>query len=62
MTMTGNTEGSIKRTTPSYLEIVVFIENYGIDIEKTYNNYCDVSFSISQYQTQMIICAIMVLF
>jgi serine/threonine-protein kinase HipA len=33
MTMTGNTEYSIKDTSPSYLEIVEFIENYGIDVE-----------------------------
>ncbi|GGE22140.1 type II toxin-antitoxin system HipA family toxin [Psychroflexus salis] len=33
MTMTGNTEDSIKGTTPSYLEIVEFIENYGVHIE-----------------------------
>lgn len=34
MTMTGNTEDSIKGTTPSYLEIVEFIENYGVHIER----------------------------
>lgn len=33
MTMTGNTEDSIKDTPPSYLEIVEFIENYGVDVE-----------------------------
>lgn len=33
MTMTGNTEDIIKDTTPSYLEIVEFIENYGVDVE-----------------------------
>lgn len=33
MTMTGNTEDSIKDTSPSYLEIVEFIENYGVDVE-----------------------------
>ncbi|WP_213521588.1 type II toxin-antitoxin system HipA family toxin [Nonlabens sp.] len=33
MTMTGNSEDSIKGTTPSYLEIVEFIENYGVNIE-----------------------------
>lgn len=33
MTMTGNTEDSIKDTTPSYLEIVEFIENYGVHVE-----------------------------
>lgn len=33
MTMTGNTEQIIKDRTPSYLEIVEFIENYGVDIE-----------------------------
>ncbi|TXD84494.1 type II toxin-antitoxin system HipA family toxin [Subsaximicrobium wynnwilliamsii] len=33
MTMTGNTEDSIKDTAPSYLEIVEFIENYGVDVE-----------------------------
>lgn len=33
MTMTGNTEDSIKESSPSYLEIVEFIENYGADVE-----------------------------
>ncbi|GFZ81710.1 toxin HipA [Aquaticitalea lipolytica] len=33
MTMTGNTEDSIKNASPSYLEIVEFIENYGVDVE-----------------------------
>lgn len=33
MTMTGNTENTIKDSAPSYLEIVEFIENYGVDIE-----------------------------
>lgn len=33
MTMTGNTEDSIKDHAPSYLEIVEFIENYGVDVE-----------------------------
>ena len=33
MTMTGNTEASIKESAPSYLEIVEFIENYGADVE-----------------------------
>jgi len=33
MTMTGNTEESIRDTPPSYLEIVEFIENYGVDIK-----------------------------
>ncbi len=33
MTMTGNTEESIKDHAPSYLEIVEFIENYGVDVE-----------------------------
>lgn len=33
MTMTGNTEDSIKDTAPSYFEIVEFIENYGVDVE-----------------------------
>lgn len=32
MTMTGNTEDIIRDTTPSYLEIVEFIENYGVDV------------------------------
>ncbi|GAB1857361.1 HipA domain-containing protein [Flavobacteriaceae bacterium MHTCC 0001] len=32
MTMTGNTEEIIKGKTPSYLEIVEFIENYGVDV------------------------------
>lgn len=34
MTMTGNTEDSIKDHAPSYLEIVEFIENYGVDVER----------------------------
>ncbi len=34
MTMTGNTEDIIRDTTPSYLEIVEFIENYGVDVKK----------------------------
>lgn len=34
MTMTGNSEDSNKGTTPSYLEIVEFIENYGVHIER----------------------------
>ncbi|QTE24252.1 type II toxin-antitoxin system HipA family toxin [Polaribacter cellanae] len=33
MTMTGNTEDTIKDAVPSYLEIVEFIENYGVDVE-----------------------------
>ncbi|MBP2834223.1 type II toxin-antitoxin system HipA family toxin [Aquimarina sp. U1-2] len=33
MTMTGNTEETIKVEPPSYLEIVEFIENYGVDVE-----------------------------
>jgi len=33
MTMTRNTEDAIKNGTPSYLEIVEFIENYGVDVE-----------------------------
>ncbi|WP_431125655.1 type II toxin-antitoxin system HipA family toxin [Flagellimonas flava] len=33
MTMTGNTEETIKDTMPSYLEIVEFIENYGVNVE-----------------------------
>lgn len=33
MTMTGNTEDIIRDTTPSYLEIVEFIENYGVYVE-----------------------------
>jgi serine/threonine-protein kinase HipA len=33
MTMTENTEDVIKETSPSYLEIVEFIENYGVNIE-----------------------------
>lgn len=33
MTMTGNTEETIKDTMPSYLEIVEFIENYGANVE-----------------------------
>jgi len=33
MTMTGNTEDTIKNRTPSYLEIVEFIENYGVNVD-----------------------------
>ncbi|PRX56270.1 type II toxin-antitoxin system HipA family toxin [Flagellimonas meridianipacifica] len=33
MTMTGNTEETIKDASPNYLEIVEFIENYGVDVE-----------------------------
>ena len=33
MTMTGNTEETIKDTSPSYLEIVEFIEDHGVDVE-----------------------------
>lgn len=33
MTMTGNTEDSIRDNTPSYLEIVEFIEQHGVDVE-----------------------------
>ena len=33
MTMTGNTEDIIKESAPSYLEIVEFIENYGVEVE-----------------------------
>lgn len=33
MTMTGNTEDIIRDAPPSYLEIVEFIENYGVDVE-----------------------------
>ena len=33
MTMTGNTEDIIRKSVPSYLEIVEFIENYGADVE-----------------------------
>lgn len=33
MTMTGNTEDIIRDTSPSYLEIVEFIENYGVDVK-----------------------------
>ena len=33
MTMTGNTEEIIKDDSPSYLEIIEFIENYGVDVE-----------------------------
>ncbi|MEX0287950.1 MAG: type II toxin-antitoxin system HipA family toxin [Flavobacteriaceae bacterium] len=33
MTMTGNTEETIKDASPSYLEIVEFIENNGMDVE-----------------------------
>jgi serine/threonine-protein kinase HipA len=34
MTMTGNTEESLKTTTPSYLEIVDVIENYGTNVDE----------------------------
>ena len=34
MTMTGNTEESLKTVSPSYLDIVDVIENYGINVEK----------------------------
>lgn len=34
MTMTGNTEESLKSTTPSYLDIVDVIENYGTNIDE----------------------------
>ena len=33
MTMTGNTEDILKDHTPSYLELVEFIENYGVNVE-----------------------------
>jgi len=33
MTMTGNTEDILKEHTPSYLELVEFIENYGVNVE-----------------------------
>lgn len=33
MTMTGNTEDSLKEGTPSYLEIVEFIEDNGVDVK-----------------------------
>lgn len=33
MTMTGNTEETLRNNPPSYLEIVEFIENHGVDIE-----------------------------
>lgn len=33
MTMTGNTEDAIKEAPSSYLEIVEFIENYGVEVE-----------------------------
>ncbi|SDI27891.1 type II toxin-antitoxin system HipA family toxin [Winogradskyella thalassocola] len=33
MTMTGNTEDILKDSAPSYLEIVEFIENYGVDVD-----------------------------
>lgn len=32
MTMTGNTEDILKQHTPSYLELVEFIENYGVNV------------------------------
>jgi len=34
MTMTGNTEESLKNVNPSYLDIVDVIENYGINVEE----------------------------
>ena len=34
MTMTGNTEESLKNVSPSYLDIVDVIENYGINVEE----------------------------
>lgn len=34
MTMTGNTEDSIRDSAPSYLEIVDFIETYGVEVEE----------------------------
>ncbi|MGB6152871.1 MAG: HipA domain-containing protein [Pricia sp.] len=34
MTMTGNTEQTIKDRSPSYLEIVECIENYGVNVEE----------------------------
>lgn len=34
MTMTGNTEESLKSTTPSYLDIVDIIENYGTNVNE----------------------------
>jgi len=34
MTMTGNTEESLKTTTPSYLDIVDVIETYGTNVDK----------------------------
>ena len=34
MTMTGNTEESLKTVSPSYLDIVDVIENYGINVEE----------------------------
>jgi len=33
MTMTGNTEETLKTTTPSYLDIVDVIENFGTDVK-----------------------------
>ncbi|MBP2831794.1 type II toxin-antitoxin system HipA family toxin [Aquimarina sp. U1-2] len=33
MTMTGNTEETIKDASPNYLDIVDFIESYGVDVE-----------------------------
>lgn len=34
MTMTGNTEESLKKNTPSYLDLVDVIENYGTNVEE----------------------------
>lgn len=34
MTMTGNTEESLKTVSPSYLDIVDVIENYGVNVEE----------------------------
>jgi serine/threonine-protein kinase HipA len=40
MTMTENTEDVIKETSPSYLEFVELIENYGVNIEANLRQLC----------------------
>lgn len=48
MTMTGNTEDSIKDGTPSYLEIVEFIENYGVEVTANLHRlWCRIVFNIA---------------
>jgi len=38
MTMTGNSEDTIRDVTPSYLKIAEFIQNYGSNIEEDMDN------------------------